>query len=94
MTYLLLNLVFTVAAIGVMYLRKLPLTRPLVYSILTVIALTATFDPIIIGLDIVAYDPSKLIGVYWFGAPVEDFFYAILAPILVYVLWHTIGKKD
>lgn len=94
MTYLLLNIVFTLIALGFMRLRKLPWTRALTISIFAILFLTAIFDPIIIALDIVAYDAEQLIGIYWLGAPVEDFFYAIIAPVLVYTLWHTIEKKD
>ena len=54
--------------------------------------MTAVFDNLIIMAGIVDYDPAKILGIYIYQAPVEDFFYAVLAAILVPTLWNKIGK--
>ncbi len=90
MTYLLLNLAI-LAAVAILAVRAgVRPTRQLLTSIAVLVALTAIFDPIIIALDIVAYQPDAIMGIYWFGAPIEDFAYAIAAPILVSALWRIV----
>mgnify|MGYP001547984931 CR=1 FL=1 len=63
MTYVLLSVVVLalLAVVTVPTLRRLPM-RPLLLTALVLIALTAVFDNIIVGLDIVDYDddPAKL----------------------------------
>ncbi len=55
--------------------------------------LTAVFDNLIILADIVDYDPRLILGLFVYKAPVEDFFYAILAVILVPSLWNRFGGE-
>lgn len=54
---------------------------------LAVLATTAVFDNVIIGLGIVAYDPAHLSGVRIGLAPIEDFAYAIAAGLGLPALW-------
>lgn len=92
-TYILLNLLFILTLL--MFIPR-TLTRPPKawwLTLVVVVALTAIFDPIIIALDIVAYDPSKILGLYWFGAPIEDFFYAIYAVCIVPLVWNKLGER-
>lgn len=92
-TYLFLNLLFLVTII--MFLPN-KVTRPTQVwwlTLLIVVALTAIFDPIIVGLGIVDYDPEKILGVRLFGAPIEDFFYAIYAVIIVPLIWGRLGER-
>jgi lycopene cyclase domain-containing protein len=92
-TYLLLNLLFLLTIL--MFIPR-TLRRPSKAWWITlgvVVGLTAIFDPIIIMLDIVAYDPTKLLGIYWFGAPIEDFFYAIYAVVIVPLVWQRLGER-
>lgn len=92
-TYLLLNLLFFLTIL--MFIPR-TLRRPSKAWWITlgvVVGLTAIFDPIIIMLDIVAYDPTKLLGIYWFGAPIEDFFYAIYAVAIVPLVWQRLGER-
>jgi lycopene cyclase domain-containing protein len=92
MTYVLLNLAFLLTA--VLFLPK-KLSRPgrgWWLTLLVIVALTAIFDPIIIALDIVGYDPEKILGIRLFGAPIEDFFYALYAVIIVPLVWHKLGE--
>lgn len=92
-TYLVLNLVFLASVF--LFLPK-QLSKPKKAFWLTLAALlvlTAVFDPLIIALDIVGYDSTKLLGLYWFGAPIEDFFYALYAAIMVPLVWHKLGER-
>jgi lycopene cyclase domain-containing protein len=93
MTYLILNVLFLVTL--VMFLPK-KFKKPSITWWITlgsVLLLTLLFDPIIIALDIVDYDPSKILGPRLFGAPVEDFFYALYAVCLVPLVWNKLGEK-
>jgi lycopene cyclase domain-containing protein len=90
-TYVIVNIIFI--AIVLLLLRERP-GRPSRASLITLailLALTAVFDSIIVGLSIVGYDASKIIGLYIGNAPIEDFFYAVLAVIVVPTLWQKIG---
>lgn len=55
--------------------------------------MTAIFDSLIVGFGIVAYDQSKILGMYIGRAPIEDFFYAILAAIMIPALWKRFGGQ-
>lgn len=92
-TYLLLNLFFLLTI--VLFLPK-KLSKPgkaFWLTLVIVLALTTIFDPIIIGLDIVGYDTSKLLGVFIFGAPIEDFFYAVYAVCIIPLVWNKLGEN-
>lgn len=92
-TYLLLNIAFMVVVFVVL---RLTLVRPFrVWWIMfmVLLLLTAVFDNILIYFDIVAYAHDRLLGIYVGIAPVEDFFYAILAAFLVPVVWNKLGKS-
>lgn len=95
MTYLLLNFVFLSTLAGLyFYSRKHVHARSIAISLLIVVALTAVFDPIMIAIGLVAYDPSKLLGLYLFGAPIEDFAYAVFAVPFVASLWTILEKRN
>ncbi len=55
--------------------------------------MTAVFDNVIIGLGIVSYDHTKLLGVFIGSVPIEDFFYALLACLVVPFLWNSLSFK-
>jgi len=63
-------------------------------ALVALLILTAIFDSIIIGLGIVGYTPEKILGLKAGLAPVEDFFYAILAIIMVPALWNVFDTKN
>jgi lycopene cyclase domain-containing protein len=74
--------------------RFLPtINRTWCMTALILVVLTAIFDNVIIGLGIVAYDPHKILGLYIYKAPIEDFFYALLAVCLVPALWRYFEGK-
>jgi len=93
MTYLVLNLMFLLTL--VMFIPRTFKKPPRAWWIAlgAVLLLTLAFDPIIIMLEIVAYDPDKILGVMLFGAPVEDFFYALYAACIVPLVWNRLGEK-
>ena len=91
-TYLLLNIVFLVATACLIARRGAFNVRSVLVTLAALLAMTAVFDNLIIMAGIVDYDPAKILGIYIYQAPVEDFFYAVLAAILVPALWNKIGK--
>ena len=94
MTYSLLNLCFFAGLAILLLLRKRKIhRRAILISLLLVVGLTAVFDPIMIAVGLVAYDPTKLLGLYWFGAPVEDVAYAVFAVPFVAAMWHIWGAR-
>ncbi|HTK39421.1 MAG TPA: lycopene cyclase domain-containing protein [Patescibacteria group bacterium] len=94
-TYLILNGIVTLIVLIVLRLTgALKWTRDSTATLLVILLATAIFDSLIVGLGIVAYDPSLILGVYVGHAPVEDFFYAVVAVILVPNIWKYFGTKD
>jgi lycopene cyclase domain-containing protein len=92
-TYLIMNLVF-LAFIVIMFLKyvKKP-TKAWWVTLVILFVLTTIFDSIIIWANIVGYDPQKILGLYVGMAPIEDFFYAILAIIIVPTFWDLFDPK-
>ena len=93
MTYLLLNLVFILVVVIALGLKPGRPARPWLICLFALLVLTLIFDNIIIALEIVGYDYTKLLGVYAGIAPIEDFMYAILAVIMITALWQRLGRK-
>ncbi|HBH77899.1 TPA: lycopene cyclase domain-containing protein [Candidatus Saccharibacteria bacterium] len=93
-TYLILNLAFLVIA-GIMLHRHLKKpSHSWILMLLILLLLTAIFDSMIIAAGIVGYDQGKLLGVYIGRAPIEDFFYALLAAVVVPALWNSSKKEN
>ena len=92
MTYLNLN-AFFIAPIFIAYFLRYRTTRlcrdrmPVLFMVLS----TALFDNLIVLSGIVAYDQSKLSGLYIVNAPIEDFGYAIAVVPLVVLLRDLVG---
>ena len=94
MTYALLNAMFFAAlAIFLIARRRSIRLRAVAGALAVVTGLTAVFDPIMIAVGLVAYDETKLLGLYWLGAPLEDFAYAVFAVPFIAILWHMKGAK-
>jgi lycopene cyclase domain-containing protein len=84
MNYLALNAIF----LGALALLTIPVVKQLPWRAIglataALLAITAIFDNVIIGLGIVAYDESKISGIKIGLAPIEDFAYSLAAPILI-----------
>lgn len=95
-TYIVLNLVFGVlVVIGLVLSQKLAWDRVVWVTLGFLLLTTAVFDSAIIAAGIVAYNPNKLLGFYVGKAPIEDFFYAVVAAVLVPSLWKLLkgGKR-
>lgn len=87
MNYFWLNCIFLAAVL----LLTLPVMaqikwRAIAYATAALLAITAIFDNVIIGLGIVAYDPALISGIKVGLAPIEDFAYSLAAPLLITVI--------
>jgi lycopene cyclase domain-containing protein len=91
--YLGINLAFTVLALVAVFpmLRGIRV-RPWLISTLLVGLLTLVFDNLIVGLEIVGYNPSLISGLKLGFAPIEDFGYLLTGSVLVPALWQRFGK--
>ena len=93
-TYLVLSAVFIGGALLWLLLKKPAISlRRVLTTIGILLVFTAVFDAVLIGLDIYTYDYSKTLNVKLGNVPVEDFFYALMAGILVPAVWVVLGKK-
>lgn len=94
MTYLLLTLsVLSALAVYGFLMRKWLVFKPLLATTAVMFSLTATFDNVIIGTGIVAYDPNKISGITIGYAPIEDFAYTVMAIVLVPSLFNLFRTK-
>jgi len=59
---------------------------------LLILLLSIIFDNLIIYGHIVKYNTAKLIDLYIFKAPIEDFAYSIVAAIIVPIVWERFKK--
>jgi len=95
MTNIVLN-VIVLAVLGAVSWRVLRGMRgmPLVWTALHLCVLTAVFDTIMIDVGLYVFDPDKILGWYIWGAPLEDFAYAIAAAVGMPVLWVALGRRE
>ena len=94
MTNAVLNLVVLVVLVAVSWpvLRRLR-TAPVLGTVVALCVLTVVFDTAMIAADLYVFDPDKILGVHVWGAPIEDFAYAVAAIILLPSLWTLMGGK-
>lgn len=87
MTYLALNALFlgAVAIVGLLLIKQLP-WKAIGLATLALLLITAVFDNIIVGTGIVAYDEALITGIKIGHAPIEDFAYALAAPLLLSIV--------
>jgi lycopene cyclase domain-containing protein len=86
-TYILLNGIF-IAVIMVIFARHLRKpNKAWSITLIALLALTLIFDNLMLWAGFFSYDTTKLLGLYIGLAPVEDFFYALLAALIVPLLW-------
>ena len=94
-TYLILNIGVMAVVLLLIAFRPLNLQWYIIVRVaLILLILTAVFDSLIIHVNIVNYDITKILGIYIGKAPIEDFAYAVLVAILVPYIWHKTGKKQ
>lgn len=94
MTYLALNVTFMLIAFVALNLisRKSP-WRAIGFTMLWMLLVTLVFDNIIIGLEIVGYDKTKISGILLGLAPIEDFAYTVVAVLAVSIIWTKLTKE-
>lgn len=87
--YLIVNIiVLSLVMLLLLVRRALVINRAIWLTLAVLLITTAIFDSLIIASGIVAYDESKLLGIYIWQAPLEDFFYSLAAVIIVPSVWH------
>jgi len=97
MTYLLLCLGFAlpIAIWTALLIRSGKASGKVVLATtLTLAAVTVIGDNFIVSTGIVAYDETKILGIRIINAPIEDFFYAVIAVLLVATLWRQKPNSD
>ena len=62
-------------------------------TLAVLVALTAIFDNVIVGLGIVGYDEAKISGVLVGVAPLEDFAYTVAAVFGLPALWMLLPSR-
>jgi lycopene cyclase domain-containing protein len=94
MTYLALNVTFMFIAFVILNLisRKSP-WRAIGFTMLWMLLVTLVFDNVIIGLEIVGYDKTKISGILLGLAPIEDFAYTVVAVLAVSIIWTKLTKE-
>ena len=94
MNYLALNVTFMLIAFVTLNLvsRKSP-WRAISFTMFWMLLVTLVFDNIIIGLEIVGYDKSKISGILLGLAPIEDFAYTVVAVLAVSIIWTKLTKE-
>jgi len=94
MNYLALNLTFMFIAFVTLNLvsRKSP-WRAIGFTMLWMLLVTLVFDNVIIGLEIVGYDKTKISGILLGLAPIEDFAYTVVAVLAVSIIWTKLTKE-
>lgn len=104
MTYALLNTVFLGLALWAAVIAAVISSRrgakvgatvfsALGLTLVLMLITTAIFDNVIIGVGLVAYDPSTLTGIFIGLAPQEDFAYTLAAVIILPALWTALGTS-
>ena len=93
------NAVLNVTVLAVLGIAVVPVLRrlrpgPLLWGAALMVALTAVFDTLMIAADLYVFDPDRILGVYVWGAPVEDLAYALAASVLLPALWTWLGRRD
>ncbi|TDS87484.1 lycopene cyclase domain-containing protein [Nesterenkonia aurantiaca] len=94
MAYLWLSLAFMVPAVlSAVLLRASIHWGAVALSTVVLLSLTAVFDNVIIGLDIVRYGHEHLMGLYLGLAPLEDFSYSLAGVLLLPAAWHLLRRR-
>lgn len=93
------NAVLNVGVLLVLGVVVVPVLRrlrplPLLAGALLLVVLTIVFDTLMIAADLYVFDPDLILGVYLWGAPVEDLAYALAASMLLPALWTWLGRRS
>lgn len=93
-TYLLVNIVFMVLILAFVRIGIHTPSKKWWVVLGVLVLLTAIFDSVLVYFEVVGYDLDKILGIYVGFAPIEDFFYAIFAAIVVPWAWNNFGDKN
>jgi lycopene cyclase domain-containing protein len=93
------NIVLNVLVLAVLAGACAPVLRrmragALVWTAFHLCLLTMVFDTLMIAADLYVFDEDKILGVYLWGAPLEDFFYAVVAALAMPVLWTVLERRS
>lgn len=94
MTNAVLNAIVLVVLLAVSFpvLRRLR-GVPVLWTVFHLCVLTLVFDTLMIDVGLYVFDPAKILGVWLWGAPLEDFAYAVAASVAMPVLWTVLGRR-
>lgn len=92
------NVVLNAIVLAVVLVAALPALRhvrraPLVWTAVHLCVLTLVFDSVMISARLYEFDPANILGVYLWRAPLEDFFYALVAGVAMPALWVALGRR-
>lgn len=88
MRYVYLDLIFLAAAAAAWYFHRPDGVWPrLIITLIVLLAATAVFDNVMLGLHLFHYNAQYLLGVHLGKVPLEDFGYAVAAALLLPALW-------
>ena len=98
MTYWALNAIF-LGAVAILILisvlrHRAPRWPAVALTMAVLLVMTAVFDKVMIGIGLVAYEPTLISGAFIGIAPLEDFAYAIAAVLALPALWTLLGRTD
>lgn len=95
MTYAVLNSLFLliIAILLALYTRKRP-RAILWYTLLVVLVITAIFDSLFILFGLFEYNPSIILGIYIWKAPIEDFAYTVASVLMIGLIWEHFESKE
>lgn len=99
MTNIVMNVIVLAVALAVCvpvlrHQRPRTWVTPVVIAAAALCLLTLVFDTIMIGVGLYEFDPDKILGVYLWGAPLEDFFYPLVAVLLVPAAWTLLESRS
>ena len=97
MTYWSLNAIFlgvvALVALAAVLSSRSPRWASVLIAGIVLLATTALFDNVMIGIGLVDYNPDLISGAFVGIAPLEDFAYAIAAVVLLPALWHLLAPR-
>lgn len=92
-TYLILNIIVVLSVVIALKIKPRQPSRAWLYMFIALVILTLIFDSLMISLGLFFYSPDKILSIKIGAAPVEDFFYAVLAAIMIPALWYKLDNK-
>jgi len=92
------NVVLNAIVLVVVLVLAVPALRharkaPVVWTVVHLCVLTLVFDSVMISARLYEFDPDKILGLYLWRAPLEDFFYAVVAGLAIPALWVVLGRR-